>query len=400
MSRLVGNSITLCLSCIGCLIAVVLAYSQFRCGYAATGPSAVGAYGPAIGGVYGHIGSIPSPLIGFAMYLGLLVLCLRRYAILSIGLGSGSPLGRRKATKCDEPRTVRRLLRILDCLVWVVAATGTAVSVHMQDVALNELHSFCPICITSACVITVICLFASRDLFLNSRRLTTEQRYLSGGVILVAAGGLLLFGPDTYRDIRSHLEPTIPVSLPAPSEPPPPIVTTEMQTKGVSNANYTIVAFLDYQCPHCKIALDMIDKSMSDCPIRFRFAIRHYPLSQHHWAIAAARTAEAAGRQGKFWEMSRLLFAHRDEMNEPDFTAHRFSKYAAELRLDVQRFNRDEKCDRIMSKVDPDAAAARTIKVQMIPTFFIVNQTGAVYQITGNTGMKSALEDPNDAAWR
>src|SRR5215831_14751886 len=104
---------------------------------------------------------------------------------------------------------------------------------------------------------------------------------------------------------------------------------------GPRDASYTLVEYGDYQCPDCGRLYLILRDLQKDFAARLRVVFRHYPLSgiHHH-----AQEAEAAGAQGKFWEMHALLFERQNALKTKDLIG-----YAAEMNLDVERFRKELK---------------------------------------------------------
>jgi protein-disulfide isomerase len=254
---------------------------------------------------------------------------------------------------------------------------------------------------SSAFLVTFIFLLASKDLFLDNRQLVGEQKLLVGTVTLMAALGFLMVLPDIMHQIgiavgKARADKNGPVTFPASA---PPIITTDMELTGPKDAPFTIVEFADYQCPHCAKASVMMSEELGKNPKRYRFAFRNYPLPMHHWGVTAALAAEAAGEQGKYWQMHDLIFAHQAEMDNKAFNQDEFSKFAEQLGLNQARFETDEGSDKLMSRVANDSTTARIVGVQMTPTFFIFNRKGHIFQLTGLEKMKEAMDDPDHKAW-
>lgn len=82
---------------------------------------------------------------------------------------------------------------------------------------------------------------------------------------------------------------------------------------GPENARVTIVEFGDYECPYCAAAEPQVEAFLASTP-SVRFVFRHWPLLGHRFAAPAARAAECAGQQQRFWEMHRTLFASHDSL--------------------------------------------------------------------------------------
>ena len=98
-----------------------------------------------------------------------------------------------------------------------------------------------------------------------------------------------------------------------------------------------IVEYGDYECPYSRRAFREIERIESRRDGGVRFAFRHFPLTEiHPHALAAAAAAEAAALQDRFWEMHALLFHHQKALEDDDLR-----RYAGELGLDAERFERD-----------------------------------------------------------
>jgi protein-disulfide isomerase len=254
----------------------------------------------------------------------------------------------------------------------------------------------------SAFLVTLIFVLASKDLFLDYAKIGGEQRLLAGTVTFILIMALLMEMPDIMAHMRlAQIRVTAningPVTQPADA---PPIITPDMESTGPADAKYTIVEFADYQCPHCKKSSVMINEELKKNPNRFRFAFRNYPLPSHKWSSQAACAAEAAGEQGKFWQMHDYIFEHQADMNMQGFSEDVFTKYAEALGIKSDKFEADAASDKIMTRVANDSTTAQRVKVAMTPSFFIVNRKGGLYQITGMEKMKAALDDPTSDAWK
>lgn len=108
-------------------------------------------------------------------------------------------------------------------------------------------------------------------------------------------------------------------------------------TRGPADAPATLVEYADFACPFCQRAYPVIERVLAVLGGRVRFVHRHFPVeSRHPRALAAALAAEAAGRQGRFWEMHRRLWEARGALSDADL-----ERYAEELGLDLARFRGD-----------------------------------------------------------
>ena len=98
--------------------------------------------------------------------------------------------------------------------------------------------------------------------------------------------------------------------------------------KGEKEAAATLIEYSDFQCPACGSYYPIVKKVTEDLSAKVRFAYRHFPLPQHKNAKLAATVAEAAGRQGKFWEMHDLIFQNQSDWSEEKNAAVLFARYA------------------------------------------------------------------------
>ena len=107
--------------------------------------------------------------------------------------------------------------------------------------------------------------------------------------------------------------------------------------QGPSDASVTLVEYADYQCPTCQCTHDEVEKLLAAQGANLRFVFRHFPLkSLHPRALPAAIAAEAAGRQGKFWQMHGKLFENPGRLEDEDLR-----RYGQEIGLDPEQFAMD-----------------------------------------------------------
>jgi protein-disulfide isomerase len=129
-----------------------------------------------------------------------------------------------------------------------------------------------------------------------------------------------------------------------------------------------LVEYGDFECPYCGQAELVLRDLLSDSDIRYVW--RHLPLNDvHPSAQLAAEAAEAAGRQGKFWEMHDLLFRHQDALRPKDLV-----RYAAELGLEADQFHDDLMRHVDAGRIAQDVESADLSGVSGTPTFFINDQ--------------------------
>jgi Na+/H+ antiporter NhaA len=136
--------------------------------------------------------------------------------------------------------------------------------------------------------------------------------------------------------------------------------------RGPEVAPVTLLEYGDLECPYCGQAEGIIRSLLSDFG-DLRYVWRHLPLSDvHPHAQMAAEAAEAAGAQGKFWEMHDMLLANQDELNVRDLV-----RYADELGLDVEQFRTHLRKRKGAGRIADDVESADLSGVSGTPTFFV-----------------------------
>jgi protein-disulfide isomerase len=137
--------------------------------------------------------------------------------------------------------------------------------------------------------------------------------------------------------------------------------------RGPSGAR-VIVEYGDYECPYSRQAYRAIERVETQLGGAVRFAFRHFPLTEiHPHALAASRAAEAASVQGRFWEMHDLLFHRQKALEDDDLR-----RYADEVGLDVERFDRDRSGEAVFARIERDfRSGIESGEVRGTPTLFI-----------------------------
>ena len=148
-------------------------------------------------------------------------------------------------------------------------------------------------------------------------------------------------------------------------------INDDENIKGDKEALSTLIEYSDFQCPACGSYYPIVKKVSEDLSAQVRFAYRHFPLPQHKNAKLAATVAEAAGKQGKFWEMHDLIFQNQSDWSEEKNAAILFAKYAQELGLDLARFQTDIASDEIKAKIENDYKSGVKAGVNSTPSFFL-----------------------------
>ena len=146
-----------------------------------------------------------------------------------------------------------------------------------------------------------------------------------------------------------------------------PPVSERDHVAGPDDAPVTLVEYGDYECPYCGMAHPIVKRAQQDLGNRLRFVFRNFPLAESHpHARLAAEAAEAAGAQGKFWEMHDMLFEHQDALEAEDLM-----RYAKSLGLDVPKFGHDLEAGTYTKRVRDDFRNGVRSGVNGTPTFFV-----------------------------
>lgn len=150
------------------------------------------------------------------------------------------------------------------------------------------------------------------------------------------------------------------------------ILSNVKHSKGNIDAKVKIVEFADFQCPACGTAYPIVKKVVETNRDKVYYVFRHFPLPVHNNGKIAGQAAEAAGSQGKFWEMHDMLFEKQAEWSGEGDPEKVFEEYAQNIGLDVGKFKEDIK--NAIGPVNQDAADGKKLTVSSTPTFFINGQ--------------------------
>ncbi|MDQ4122992.1 MAG: DsbA family protein [Acidobacteriota bacterium] len=142
--------------------------------------------------------------------------------------------------------------------------------------------------------------------------------------------------------------------------------------KGPATAPIVIEEFADFECPSCAGFEPVIRQIKTIYGDRVRVVFRHYPLTQiHPKAYDAARAAEAAGMQGKFWEMHSMLFDKRNTWATASDHRAEFANFAQQIGLDVNKFRDDMTGMMTAQRVDADKKRGDSVRISSTPSAFL-----------------------------
>lgn len=146
-----------------------------------------------------------------------------------------------------------------------------------------------------------------------------------------------------------------------------PPVTERDHAAGPEEAPVTLVEYGDYECPYCGMAEPIVKKARRELGSQLRFVFRNFPLAETHpHARLAAQAAEAAGAQGRFWEMHDIIFEHQYDLEVEDLVG-----YAKSLGLDALQVARDLEAGTYEKRVRDDFRSGVRSGVNGTPTFFL-----------------------------
>ncbi len=191
------------------------------------------------------------------------------------------------------------------------------------------------------------------------------KRFLPFAIILVVAAAAVTGGTRLYRAKRAELETTIADAPGVTAGAKPPHIRGEVK------APVTIEEFGDFQCPPCATLAISLSHLEHDYGDKLRVIFRQFPLAMHAHAREAARAAEAANRQGKFWEMHDLLFRNQVAWSTAANVTETFNEYARGLGLELDRFQRDCASEELEERINADHERGESRGVKQTPTIFL-----------------------------
>ncbi len=154
---------------------------------------------------------------------------------------------------------------------------------------------------------------------------------------------------------------------------------------GPADAPVTVVMFSDFECPACAATHPVLKRAIESFPGKVRFVVRDYPLeSIHENAFNAARAANAANAQGRFFEYAEILYKRQDALDKPSLM-----KYAAEIGLNAKQFEIDFSAEKTANEIRKDQADGDSYIVSSTPTIFV---NGIRVRELSFSSFKSAIE--------
>lgn len=195
------------------------------------------------------------------------------------------------------------------------------------------------------------------------------KRYLPFIIVGVVAIATLGSGAMLYQAKRPHL-----LRIPQDKVVPGKADTSTMHIRGEPDAPVTLEEFGDFECPPCRNISIFLDELAKDYNPRLRIIFRNFPLTMHKHAREAAIAAEAAGLQGRFWQMHDVLYREQETWSKTEDATELFNAYAGILGLNVAQFKKDIAAEKAKQRVESDMERGTSLGVTRTPTVFVNNR--------------------------
>lgn len=194
----------------------------------------------------------------------------------------------------------------------------------------------------------------------------TRSRWIIFALIcIVTIGGLILLSKKDAVNV-DDIDPSKAVSE----------TTTSIgdQVYGDKSSEVVLIEYGDFQCPGCGGAFPQLKTLKETYKGQIAFIFRNFPLTAiHPNALAAATAAEAAGLQGKFWEMHDRLYENQNTWSniDPSRRTDTFVGYAKAIGLDTEKFKADLSDPKVTAKISRDRALGNKLGVSSTPTLYL-----------------------------
>ena len=176
-----------------------------------------------------------------------------------------------------------------------------------------------------------------------------------GTLAIVGIGIALLSKPAAVTKVDSSL-----------------LIRADSHKIATDSAKVTLVEFSDFQCPACGEYYPIVSQVIKEFAGKMNFVYRNFPLTDlHPNAAIAAQAAEAAGLQGKYWEMHDALFTKQNDWSASGTPTDIFAQYAATLGINTDQFKKDMNSDTVKNKVAQDISDGNALGINATPTFFL-----------------------------
>jgi protein-disulfide isomerase len=215
---------------------------------------------------------------------------------------------------------------------------------------------------------------------------STHMKKQLGWVAFVIVIVLIVWGMVAVSKKNSSPSSEVAIPLPTP-------VTAADWSRGPVNAPVTLVEYGDFQCPACQAYYPVVEQVFNESSSSVRMVFREFPLPQHADAIPAAKAAEAAGNQGKFWDMYNLLYSNHGDWDSLSDPTSVFVGYAQKIGLNMAQFTADINSSAVADKITDSVNTGTKAGIDATPTFFING-----YRIENHESYDEFIQDLQNAA--
>src|SRR4029450_292887 len=185
------------------------------------------------------------------------------------------------------------------------------------------------------------------------------KRYLPFVIVALVALATIGSGAMLYRAKRPHLS-----AIPEDKTLSPKSHAESPHIRGNPDAPVTLEEYGDFQCPPCGMFAAFVGQLEKEYDPRLRIVFRNFPLKSHEHAGEAAIAAEAAGLQGRFWEMHDVLYREQDAWSKAPNVRELFESSAGTIGLDLDKFKKDMDSDQIKARVEADRQRGESLGIK------------------------------------
>lgn len=149
-------------------------------------------------------------------------------------------------------------------------------------------------------------------------------------------------------------------------------VVTDDWVKGNKDSAITLVEYLDFECEACGAYYPVVKRLSEEFGNDVRFVVRYFPLPGHKNSMTSALAVEAAGRQGKYWEMHNIVFENQRDWGEKQVPDPKiFENYAKQIGLDMNQYSKDIASQEVKYRIERDRKTGQKLNITGTPTFFL-----------------------------
>lgn len=174
-------------------------------------------------------------------------------------------------------------------------------------------------------------------------------------------------------------------------------VGTDEWIKGDPSSKIVLVEYSDFQCPACKARAKQNEEILNEFGSHIKFIYRHFSWDYHERAFLASLASEAAGIQGKFWEMHDKIFENQEVWSKQseDSAEESFTAYALMLNLDIEKFKNDLHSNKVENEVKKDQKSGAAAGIDATPSYFL---NGTIINPKNYDGFRALVRDAVDKA--